>query len=263
VGRVVVSPLTTGFGKVRCAHGTYPVPGPATLNLLRGVPIRAGEIELERLTPTGAAILTTIADEWGPMPAMVPQAVGYGAGDHEPAGEPNMLRVVLGDSPKGAAARAGAIAGEVLVLECVVDDSTPQALAYACERLLDGGAVEAYTTPVVMKKGRAGHHLTVMGRPGSLDALSRILFEETSTIGLRVREDRRLELDRSVTAVNTRYGKVRVKRSTLGGRTVQVWPEYDDCAALARERSVPLRAVQDAALAAASTLRKRKTKEPK
>ena len=174
-----------------------------------------------------------------------------------------MLRVVLGRSAVETGDRTGAVPGEALVLECVVDDSTPQALAYACERLLEAGALEAFTAPVVMKKGRAGHHLTVLGRPGTLDALSRILFEETSTIGLRVRTEQRLELEREVVKVQTRYGAVRVKLARLGGRTVQVWPEYDDCAALARERSVPLRAVQDAALTAASTPRKRKTKEPK
>jgi uncharacterized protein (TIGR00299 family) protein len=242
--RVVVSPLTTGFGSVRCAHGLYPVPGPATLELVRGCPVRSGEIEIERLTPTGAAILTEIADEWGNLPAMTPSAIGYGAGDHDLGTTPNLLRVVIGaeDDPYAHPA------GQVVVLECTVDASTPQAVAFASERLFEAGALDVYNTAVTMKKGRAGHHLTVLVRPEQWEALARRLLEETSSIGLRYRAERRIELERSMRTVSTTYGPVEVKLALLGDRVVQAWPEYEDCAKLARRHGVPLARVQDAAL---------------
>jgi uncharacterized protein (TIGR00299 family) protein len=242
--RIVVSPMTTGFGTVRCAHGDYPVPGPATLLLVRGVPVSAGAIEAERLTPTGAAILTAIADDWGNLPAMKPVSVGYGAGDRELGEAPNMLRMVLGavDIPTAGPA------GKVVVIECAVDDATPQSLAHACERLLEAGALDVFTTAVTMKKGRAGHQLTVIARPEMHGELVRLLFEETTTIGLRYGMQDRCELERTVRRVRTPFGQVAVKVAKFGGRAVQAWPEYEDCAELARRHGVPLRRVQEAAL---------------
>jgi uncharacterized protein (TIGR00299 family) protein len=242
--RIVVSPMTTGFGSVRCAHGVYPVPGPATLELVRGCPVRAGEIEIERLTPTGAAILTEIADEWGSLPAMRPRATGYGAGDHDLGETPNLLRMVLGDEDDPFSRPAG----EVVVLECTLDDSTPQVVAFAAERLLEAGALDVFTAPVAMKKGRVGHNLTVLARPEQWEVLARHVLEETSTIGLRYHAARRIELERSVRTVTTPFGPVTVKLSRLGGRVVQAWPEYDDCAAAARRHDVSLARVQQAAL---------------
>jgi uncharacterized protein (TIGR00299 family) protein len=243
-GRIIVSPMTTGFGTIRCAHGDYPVPGPATLLLVRGAPVSAGVIEAERLTPTGAAVLTGIADDWGNLPPMRPISVGYGAGDRELGETPNMLRMVVGavDLPLSGPA------GKVVVIECTVDDSTPQALAHACERLLDAGALDVFTTAVTMKKGRAGHHLTVMSRPDRQEELVKLIFEETTTIGLRFRVQERLELERSVRRIKTPFGQVAVKVAELDGETVQAWPEYEDCANLARRRGVSLRRVQLAAL---------------
>jgi len=242
--RIVVSPMTTGFGTVRCAHGVYPVPGPATLELVRGCPVRAGEIETERLTPTGAAILTQIADEWGTLPPMRPAAVGYGAGDRDLGETPNLLRMVLGQ----AAAPAARPSSRVVVLECTVDDSTPQALAFAAERLLEAGALDVFTTAVTMKKSRPGHHLTVLARPEHWEELARRVFEETSTIGLRFRAESRLELERSSRSVATPFGQVTVKLAVLGDEVVQAWPEYEDCAAAARRHGVPLARVQQEAL---------------
>jgi uncharacterized protein (TIGR00299 family) protein len=242
--RIVVSPMTTGYGTVRCAHGVYPVPGPATLELVRGFPVRAGEIEIERLTPTGAAILTQIADEWGNLPAMRPRAIGYGAGDHDLGDTPNLLRMVLGGGDDSLSRPDGVVA----VLECTVDDATPQALAFAVQRLLETGALDAFITPVTMKKGRPGHHLTVLARAENWQELARRVFEHTSTIGLRYRVDGRVELQRSLRTVTTRYGRVAVKTAALDGRVVQAWPEYEDCAALARRHEVPLNRVQEAAL---------------
>jgi len=245
--RIVVSALTTGFGRVSCAHGVYPVPGPATLELLRGVPARAGSIEAERLTPTGAAVLTAVADAWDEMPLLVPRAVGYGAGDRDLGEEPNLLRMVLGDD---VAAAGDAGAGEVVVGECTVDEATPQALAWAVERLREAGALEVLTEPVSMKKGRSGHRVTWICRPGEFAALARLVFAETTTLGLRYRSERRIELDREVRRVRTDHGAVSVKVGVLDGKVVQAWPEYDECAALARKRGVPLVEIQQAALAA-------------
>jgi tRNA-binding EMAP/Myf-like protein len=152
--------------------------------LVRGVPVTGGDIEAKRLTPTGAAILTTLADAWGPLPSVRPRLVGYGADERDLGESPNMLRMILGDSEVERGRTAGA-QGEVAVLECTVDDSTPQALAFAMERLFQSGALEAFTTPVIMKKGRAGHHLTVLCRPDRLPELAQVLLANTSSLGLR------------------------------------------------------------------------------
>jgi uncharacterized protein (TIGR00299 family) protein len=247
--RIVVSTLTTGFGTVRCSHGVYPVPAPATARLIIGVPVRGGELEVERLTPTGAAILTTVADHWGPLPAMRPTAVGYGAGDRDLGEDPNFLTMILGEETGASAVDDPGGGAETLVIEFNVDDAPPQVLAYASERLFAGGALEVYTTPIQMKKGRSGHQLTVLAPPDLLDRLASIVLEETTTLGLRYRRVGRIELDRELSAVTTPYGKVRIKVGSLDGRAVQAWPEYEDCAALARRRKIPLKEVQQAAVA--------------
>jgi len=256
VERVVASTMTTGFGTVRCAHGVYPVPAPATALLVRGFPITGGDLEMERLTPTGAAILTTIACEWGPLPAMRSTAIGYGAGSHEPEGHANLLRVTIGDGSSHASPRPG---NETMVVEFTVDDATPQVLAHASDRLFDAGALEVYTTPVFMKKGRAGHQVTILVRPDDLAAVAETAFRETTTLGLRYRSEGRLELDRSHRRVRTRWGTIPVKIGRLGSETVQAWPEYDDCVRLSRRHGVPLKEVQIAALEAfRKTQRKRR-----
>jgi uncharacterized protein (DUF111 family) len=209
--------------------------------------VRAGSIEAERLTPTGAAILTTVADGWAQMPVLRPLAVGYGAGDREFEGSSNALRMILGESI-GDAPRVEGDSGAVVVIECTVDDSTPQALAYAAACLLESGALEVFTTPVTMKKARAGHQLTVLGRPEDLHRLAEILLRETSTLGLRFRRENRIELERVVHRVQTAYGTVGVKAGWLGGRELQAWPEYEDCASLAERHGVALWDVQRAAL---------------
>jgi len=259
VERVVVSPMTTGHGTVVCQHGTYPVPAPATLLLVRDCPVVAGDIEAERLTPTGAAILTFVADNWGPMPSMRPAKVAYGAGDREFDDHPNFLRMILGSG--AALPAAGSPAGaEVLVLETTVDDVPPQTLAYACERLFELGALDVYTSAVTMKKGRSGHLLTVLGRPDQFDELSSCLVAETSTLGLRYRIEQRLELERSSRRVRTPWGIVRVKTGRLSDREVRAWPEYEDCATIARRRGLTLAEVQRAALDAFKTRNKKPIK---
>jgi len=249
VSEIVVSPMTTGFGEVRCQHGVYPVPAPATAVLVRGVPVRAGNIEAERLTPTGAAILTTVADSWGAMPDMRPLAVGYGAGSHTFEDSTNALRAILGEADP-VTATLNMAQEEVAVLVCTLDDATPQAVAFATRRLFDAGALEVFTTSVTMKKGRVGHQLTVLGRPDDLERLTEVLLTETSTLGLRFRMERRIVLDRAFRRVETSYGPVDVKVGSLRGRVLQVWPEYDACAALAERHGVTLWQVQQAALVA-------------
>ena len=242
--RILVSPLVTGGGIVRCRHGEYPVPAPATLRLIEGVPSTSGDLPGERLTPTGAAILTTVADDWGSMPAMVLRRSGYGSGTRDFPGRPTVLRMMLGD----AAGSGGA--DEVVVLECTLDDTVPQILAHTAGRLLDEGALDVWTTPVQMKKGRAGLTITVLAREDRFQALAGILLEETGSLGLRYRRESRLELERESTPVRTRFGTIRIKTGILAGRPARSWPEYEDCAKAARTRNVPLREVQDAALLA-------------
>ncbi len=253
--RIVVSRVTTGSGRVDCRHGSYPVPGPATAALLRGAPATGGDAEGERLTPTGAAILTTIADGWGTLPPGRILATGHGAGDREFEDRPNVLRMFLVESERAPAARPAASPVEppgagVLVLEVTLDDAPPQVVAYAAERLLAEGALDVFTTPVHMKKGRTGHLLTALARPDRLEALAAVVLRETPTLGLRYRREERIELERRTISVTTPYGRVRVKEGILDGKPLNAWPEYEDCARLARSRSVPLRQVQEAAIVA-------------
>lgn len=247
VDRIVVSPVTTGRGTVRSAHGLLPVPPPAVLELLRGVPVSGVDVEGERLTPTGAALLVSLADEWGPLPGMVPEGSGTGAGSLDDPLRPNVVRVVLG---RGAAPDVGTEIGapEVEVLTATLDDAPPQVVAYAVERLLAEGALDAYAAAVVMKKGRLGHEVTVLARPEDGDRLARILLSETTTLGLRRRRESRVELERRVERVTTPWGKVAIKIGTLDGTEIQAWPEYEDCAKIARARGVPLKEIQRKAL---------------
>ncbi len=268
--RIVVSPMTTGSGRVRCGHGDYPVPAPATLELLRGAPAVAGDGDGERLTPTGAAILTTLADGYGPAPAMVPERIGYGAGDRDFPDRPNVVRMVLGASLPDTASEDPERSGDgglVVVIECAVDDATPQSLAFAAERLLEAGALDVVTAPVTMKKGRAGHLVTVLGRPRDRDRLSEIVLRDTTTIGLRWRIENRVELDREIVRVATPYGEIRVKVATRDGDERHAWPEYDDCAAAARRAGVALHDVQKTALDALRApppeRRRKPTRRPK
>jgi uncharacterized protein (TIGR00299 family) protein len=254
--RIIVSPLTTGSGTVSCAHGLYPVPGPATALLLRGAPLSGIEADGERLTPTGAAILTSIAHGYGGLPPMTLTRVGHGAGQRDYAERPNVLRAMLGLRPVPPRAASGAEPHpRVTVVEFTVDDATPQLLAYAIEQLFAAGARDVHTTPVLMKKGRAGHQITVLVRAGDVEAVTRVALTETTTLGLRFRVEERVEMERAIERVATPYGTIRVKVGRLAGQDVHAAPEYDDCAAAARKHRIPLLKVQQAALAARSKLK--------
>jgi len=245
-GRIVCSPLNVGSGTVRMEHGVLPVPAPATAALLKGVPIYSAGPPGEMVTPTGAAIVTTLASSFGPPPAMVIDRIGYGAGSRDHEGHPNVLRAMLGaEWPEVAAAE-----GDVMVLECTIDDMNPQGYGYLMERLFASGAREVFYTPVQMKKNRPGVLVTIISAVARLDELAHVVFEETTTIGLRYRPSGRIELARDTVTVATRFGKVRVKVSRLNGRVVQAQPEYEDCRKLAARKRAPLKEVQAAATAA-------------
>lgn len=247
--RIVVSPLTTGSGTVHCAHGNYPVPGPATSLLLRGAPLSGVEAVGERLTPTGAAILTSIANGYGGPPEMTLARVGHGAGTRDDADRPNVVRALLGERRRAVhAGNDDAPPPSVLVVEFTVDDATPQLLAYAVEQLFAVGALDVHTTPVQMKKGRAGHQVTALARVEDFEAITRCALTETTTLGLRFRREERVELERAVETVATPYGPIRVKVGRLEGREVHATPEYEDCAKAARKHRVGLSRVQLAAL---------------
>lgn len=244
--RIVCSPVPTGYGTVTCAHGVLPVPAPATAELLRGVPLAACDEQAELVTPTGAAILTTLAEGFGPLPPMRLARVGYGAGTRAGQRRPNLLRLLIGDAAQPTAADRD----EVVVLEAQVDDATGQAVAHACERLLAGGALDAFIVPIIMKKGRPGQLVTALCRPEDADALADLLLAETSTLGVRRTAAQRTKLPREVATVDTRFGPIRVKvaQRATGGR--RAWPEYEDCASAARAAGVPLVDVQQEALRA-------------
>lgn len=244
IDRVICSPIPTGNGTLQCEHGTLPVPAPATALLLRGVPLAACDEQGELTTPTGAAVLTTLASEYGPLPSMSIRAIGHGAGTREGANRPNLLRLILGDSR----VEADDECDTVVVLEAQVDDSTGQAIGYALERMLAEGALDVYAAPILMKKGRPGHWLTALARPADVDAVERIFFSETSTLGVRRHECRRNKLPRRHEVVRTRLGDIRVKIGERSGVALQAWPEYDDCLRVAQASGAPLREVQAEAL---------------
>ena len=246
IEQVMCSPIPTGSGTVRCAHGVIPVPAPATAQLLRGFPIAACDEPGELCTPTGAAILTSLAEAVSGPPAMRLTAVGVGAGTREGKTRPNILRVLIGETSEP---RDNEI-DTVTVIEAQVDDCTGQALGFAMERLLAAGALDVYVVPILMKKGRPGHLMTVLAKPDDAAALERILFSETSTFGVRRFEAARSKLRRRHETVDTEFGPIRVKVGVRGDQELQAWPEYEDCAAAARNRRVAIKTVQHAALAA-------------
>jgi len=244
IEKIVCSPIPAGSGVVVCEHGVLPVPAPATANLLKGVPLAACEEEGELVTPTGAAILTTLAESYGPLPPMRLEAIGYGTGTRQGRTRPNLLRLLIGQVEQESTAERDSVA----VLEAQVDDSPGQNLAYACERLLRTGALDAYIVPIIMKKGRPGQLITVLCRPEDVNAMERVLFEETTTLGVRRHEATRAKLPRAVVQVETRFGPIRLKVAGAGGADERAWPEYEDCSAAARAGAVSLREVQEEAL---------------
>ena len=246
VERVVVSPLPLGRGWIHGAHGDIPLPSPATLALLRGVPVVGSPVEAETVTPTGAAVLVSLASAFGPLPPMRLAAIGYGAGARD-LPIPNLLRVIIGDS-EGASDGASE---SLVLLETNIDDMNPEFFDHVMARLLEAGALDVYLSPVQMKKNRPATLLSVLCRPELARDLTNLLFAETSTLGVRESDVRRHCLDRTAQTVSTAYGEVRVKIARWGDGRARVKPEYDDCRRLARQHAVPLRDVYRAAEEAA------------
>jgi hypothetical protein len=246
IDRWCCSPVNVGSGYVDCAHGRFPVPAPATASLLRGIPTYSEGPAMELVTPTGAALLRALDCEFS-RPTAIFEHIGYGAGSRNPARFPNVLRLSIGES----VAQTDEFAREtVTILECAIDDLSPQIIAHATQLALEHGALDAMTTSVMMKKGRVGTLLTVLCRPADAPRFEELLFRETSTLGIRSRTEQRRTLNRAHSTVLTSYGEVRIKTATLDGVITHAQPEYEDCHARAIEHRVPLKQVIDAALQA-------------
>lgn len=243
--RIVSSAVNVGQGTLECQHGTYPVPGPAAQELLRGVPVFSNSVTGELTTPTGATLLVTLAGEFGIRPAMKIAATGYGAGTRQTPGNANVLRISLGEA---FAAPAPHAAETVAVLEATIDDMSPQVYGYFQEKALQSGALDVYATPIQMKKNRPAQKITCICAPADVDHLSGIIFRETTTIGIRCTIAQRKTLQREFVQVQTAYGAVTMKVSRLEGKPVNAVPEYEDCRRLAQQTETPLKEIQAAAL---------------
>jgi len=249
IERFVCSPLHVGSGMVKMAHGQFPIPPPAVTELLKGVPFYATEIKGELLTPTGAAIITTVCNEYGPIPQMRTETTGYGAGTREYQDFPNVLRVMLGET------EVSSVTDERLwMLETNLDDASPQIIGHVMDRVLELGALDCFFTPVQMKKNRPGVLLSVLCGHNEKEAVMKLLFTETTTLGLRSYEVARRALQRSVVRVETQYGPIDVKVAHLDGRVVNEMPEFEQCREAAGKASVAVKIVEDAARVAVAKL---------
>ena len=279
------SPLNVGGGTVHCAHGNFPVPAPATADLLRGLPTYSAHIENELVTPTGAALIRALDPDFGPQPAMLVDHIGYGAGTRNPTGFPNVLRLSIGDfaeaGPTATPPHAASVATTTLasltstaltdgatgsrtdlpqhhpaqsdtvtVLETALDDLSPQILAHVTETALALGALDVMSTAVIMKKGRLGTLLTILTDDIHSAALERLLLRETSTLGIRIRTDRRICLAREHHTVQTAFGPIRIKIGSFDSQELNAAPEFEDCRAAAAQHNAPLKQVMQAAIAA-------------
>jgi pyridinium-3,5-bisthiocarboxylic acid mononucleotide nickel chelatase len=245
VDRWLASPLNVGSGTVKCQHGTLPIPAPATLALLGDAPVYAAGPPMERVTPTGAAILQMLNVRYDKLPTMRVKSTGYGAGGKDTPGEPNLLRLLIGEEVSADLSDAEPIA----VIETVIDDSNPQVLAYVSELLLERGAWDVYRVAVQMKKGRTGVQMTVLCRPDLVATIEELIFRETTTIGLHWRLEKKHSLKRDWIEAATRWGKVRIKVARwASGQIANASPEYEDCRKLATEHQAPLKQIMQEAM---------------
>jgi len=245
IDRFVCSPVHVGSGTIQMAHGRFPVPPPAVAELLTGVPFYSTDIKGELLTPTGAAIITTVCKEFGPIPQMTTDRTAYGAGTREYENFPNVLRVLLGETEPDATTDE-----RLWMLETNIDDMSPQLMGHVMERVFELGALDCYFTPVQMKKNRPGVLLSVLCEGGAEEKLMKLLFTETTTIGIRRYEVKRRALRRSLVQVETEYGPIDVKVAHLNGHVVNEMPEFEQCRAAASKANVPVKTVEEAARAA-------------
>jgi pyridinium-3,5-bisthiocarboxylic acid mononucleotide nickel chelatase len=236
--RVVISPINVGGGMIKTAHGLYPVPAPATVRLLANAPVYGRDVKTELLTPTGALVLSDYASEYGPMPPMRIESTGYGAGDRDLDGTPNVLRLLIGKSDRNASAM------RVSVIECEIDDMNPQIFGVLMDRLYAAGALDVFYAPVQMKKNRPGTLVTIIAKPEQRASLIDVMFRESTTIGVRSSEMVRECLDRETVDLVTPIGSVRFKVATRGGEVFNAQPEFADVARLAEVQGRPLKEVQ-------------------
>jgi pyridinium-3,5-bisthiocarboxylic acid mononucleotide nickel chelatase len=258
VDEIICSPLNVGGGTVKCAHGVFPVPAPATIELLKDAPIYSSGVQKELVTPTGAAIVKTLVTRFGSLPAMRVEKSGYGAGSREIAGHPNVVRLVIGEAVSAedishALESRTTIAEHtttenISVLEANLDDLSPQVFGYVMDRLLEEGALDVFGIPVQMKKNRPGMLLTVLCKPQDADRLTHLIFTETTTLGVRRRNEQRQALSRRWVSVTTPWGDVRMKIASMNGTVTNYAPEYEDCRQIAATQHVPLKMVMQEAV---------------
>ena len=253
VDHFLASPLNVGGGTVACAHGVMPVPAPATLQLLKNVPIYSGDIQKELVTPTGAAIVKVLVSSFGPRPLMTTERIGCGAGARNFPGHSNVLRLSIGETQEavigeGSTGENDAVEEEIAILEANLDDLNPQLIGYIVDLAFAEGALDVFTAPVQMKKNRPGTVLTVLARPEHEAHFRGLLFRESSTLGVRTRHEKRYALPRRHEAVVTPWGEVRMKVAHLNGAVSQYAPEYEDCRRIAVEHHVPLKTVMQEAI---------------
>jgi uncharacterized protein (TIGR00299 family) protein len=241
VDNMICSPLNVGGGTVKCAHGTFPVPAPATVELLRDAPVYSSGLQAELVTPTGAAIVKVLASGFGAFPEMRIEKSGYGAGSREFPGHPNVVRLSIGEAASVLAAKTAS--ETITVLEANLDDLNPQVFGYVMDRLLEEGALDAFAMPVQMKKSRPGTLLTVLCKPEDAGRLTQLIFTETTTLGVRRRDEIRQTLARRWENVCTQWGEVRIKIASMNGTVTNYAPEYEDCRRIAAEYRVPLKKV--------------------
>jgi uncharacterized protein (TIGR00299 family) protein len=250
IEKVFCSPLHVGSGTVKCAHGILPVPAPATAELIKGKPVYSTGVRGELLTPTGAAILTTLSSGFGPMPEMSVHHIGYGAGTADP-GIPNLLRVVIGEAQDDTHDYE---IEQTALIETNIDDMNPQMYDYLIGLLLAKGALDVFLTPVQMKKNRPGTLFSVICRPDAVGRFADILMKETTTIGLRWRVENRIKAHRQIRRIETVHGPIHVKLAKSNGQITNLTPEYDDCKRVAMDKNIPLKKVIDDARLAATKL---------
>lgn len=241
VDEIVCSPLNVGGGMVQCAHGSFPVPAPATIELLKDAPVYSSGVQAELVTPTGAAIVKVLARRFASFPEMRIEKSGYGAGTREFAGHANVVRLIVGEAASTLSAKTAS--ETITVLEANLDDLNPQVFGYVMDRLLEDGALDVFGVPVQMKKSRPGTLLTVLCKPADADKLAQIIFTETTTLGVRRRDEVRQTLARRWVNVRTEWGEVRIKIASMNGTVTNYAPEYEDCRRIAVEHHVPLKTI--------------------
>ncbi len=239
VDTVYASPLNLGSGFIHTAHGKLPVPAPAAVQLLKGIPVYSSDISFELTTPTGAVLVSSLAAEFGPMPNMIISKIGMGAGNKNFREQPNVLRMFVGQAGE-AVKKGNDDREEVIIMETNIDDMNPQVYEYAMDQLFKAGALDVFLTQGIMKKGRPGIKLTVLCKEDKKDDLIHIVLRETTSIGLRFYKAERKILDRQIRVKNTKYGKVKFKETRMGRKIEKASPEYEDCKKIAKKFNIPL-----------------------